>query len=163
MEITVKGKPTFVEGPLPAVGDVVSSFTVKNIKGDTITDEALQGQVTILSVFPDINTRVCDKQTRSFNEKASNIPGVSLVSVSANTIEQLNDWCAAEGLEMDMWSDEKREFAKVFGLLIPELDKLARSVFVITEDKEVAYRELLQEMSEEPNYEAAIEAAKDLL
>lgn len=163
MEITVKGKPTEVKGPLPAVGEVIKSFSLKNIKGETVTDETLKGQITILSVFPDINTGVCDQQTRSFNESASNIEGVRLISVSANTAEELNEWCAAKGLNMDMWTDENREFAESFGLLMPELDKLARSVFVLTEDNEVAYRELVPEMAEEPNYEAAIEAAKDLL
>ncbi len=64
---------------------------------------------------------------------------------------------------MDMWSDADREFAKAFGIFIPELDKLARSVFVLTEDNEVAYREMLSELTDEPNYEAAVEAAKDLL
>lgn len=163
MEITVKGKPTEVKGPLPAVGEVIKSFSLKNIKGETVTDETLKGQITILSVFPDINTGVCDQQTRSFNESASNIEGVRLISVSANTAEELNEWCAAKGLNMDMWTDENREFAESFGLLMPELDKLARSVFVLTEDNEVAYRELVPELAEEPNYEAAIEAAKDLL
>ncbi|MGP6138844.1 MULTISPECIES: thiol peroxidase [unclassified Jeotgalibaca] len=163
MEITVKGKPTLVEGPLPAVGDVVSTFSLKNIKGETVTDETIKGQVTILSVFPDIATSVCDQQTRSFNEVASNIEGIRLVNVSKNTAEELNEWCAAKGLDIDMWTDTDGEFAKAFGVLMPELDKLARSVFVLTEDNEVAYRELVPEMAEEPNYDAAVEAAKDLL
>lgn len=163
MEITVKGNPMTVEGQLPAVGDVVSAFSLKDITGEAVSDATLKGQVTILSVFPDINTSVCDQQTRSFNEVASNIEGVRLVSVSRNTIEELNEWCAAKGLDMDMWSDTEREFAKAFGIYIPELDKLARSVFVLTEDNQVAYREMLAELTDEPNYDAAVEAAKDLL
>ena len=163
MEITVKGNPMTVEGQLPAVGDVVSTFSLKDITGETVSDATLKGQVTILSVFPDINTSVCDQQTRSFNEVASNIEGIRLVSVSRNTIEELNEWCAAKGLDMDMWSDTDREFAKAFGIYIPELDKLARSVFVLTEDNQVAYREMLAELTDEPNYDAAVEAAKDLL
>lgn len=163
MEITVKGNPMTVEGQLPAVGEVISAFSLQDMKGNTVSAEELKGKVTILSVFPDINTGVCDQQTRSFNEIASNIEGVRLVSVSRNTIEELNEWCAAKGLDMDMWSDADREFAKAFGIFIPELDKLARSVFVLTEDNEVAYREMLSELTDEPNYEAAVEAAKDLL
>lgn len=163
MEITVKGNPMTVEGQLPAVGEIISAFSLKDMKGNTVSAEELKGKVTILSVFPDINTGVCDQQTRSFNEIASDIEGVRLVSVSRNTIEELNEWCAAKGLDMDMWSDADREFAKAFGIFIPELDKLARSVFVLTEDNEVAYREMLSELTDEPNYEAAVEAAKDLL
>ena len=64
---------------------------------------------------------------------------------------------------MDMWSDADREFAKACVIFIPELDKLARSVLVLTEDNEVAYREMLSELTDEPNYDAAVEAAKDLL
>lgn len=163
MKITLKGEPVIVEGPLPSVGDVVPAFSLKNINGETVSDETLKGKVTILSVFPDITTSVCDQQTRTFNELASNIEGVRLVSVSRNTVDELSDWCAAQGLDMDMWSDTDLEFAKAFGIYIPEKDKLARSVFVLTEDNKVAYRELVQEWVDQPNHEAAIEAAKDLL
>ena len=73
MEITVKGNPMTVEGQLPAVGEIISAFSLKDMKGNTVSAEELKGKVTILSVFPDINTGVCDQQTRSFNEIASEI------------------------------------------------------------------------------------------
>lgn len=163
MEITRKGQAIPLEGTVPTVGEAIPSFSLTTIEGETVSNETLKGQLAILSVFPDINTSVCDQQTRTFNEKAANIDNIQLISVSRNTKEELKNWCAAQGLDMEMWIDDKGEFGQAFGINMPSLDKLARSVFVITADGLLAYKEIVPEMVEEPNYDAAIGAAKDLL
>lgn len=161
MEITFKGEAKTLEGTLPTVGEQVPAFAIKNTSGEEVGSETLKGKVAILSVFPDITTRVCDKQTRRFHEVASEIEGVQLVSVSKNTEEELSQWCAANGIQMEMLHDDTSEFGKAFGVYIPEMDKLARSVFVLNQEGQLAYKEVVPEGSEEPNYEAAVEAAKD--
>lgn len=162
MEVTFKGEPLQLEGSQPQVGEQIPDFSLKNVTGKEIKKSDMLGNVVILSVFPDINTRVCAAQTRRFHEEASTIPGVKLLSVSKNTKEEMTDWCAANGIQMEMLPDEKGEFGKAFGINIPKLDKLARSVFVVNQEGKLAYKEILAEMTDEPNYEAAVEAAKDL-
>lgn len=163
MQITFKGESVELEGMQPAVGEQAPEFAAENTNGEKISSADLKGKVTILSVFPDITTRVCDKQTRQFHEVASNIDGVQLVSVSKNTEEELSQWCAANGIDMEMLHDDNTDFGKSFGVYMPSMDKLARSVFVLDEEGRVAYKEILAEGSHEPNYEAAVEAAKELV
>lgn len=163
MKVSFKGEPLEVEGIQPKVGENIPTFSVKDVQGKEITNKDLRGDVFILSTFPDINTSVCAKQTTNFNEKVSETEGVKLISLSKNTKAELNDWCSAKGIKMEMVSDVDSEFGKAFGLVIPEMDKLARSVFVITQEGKVGYREIMDEITNEPNYDAAIDAAKGLL
>lgn len=163
MQVTFKGKPMEVEGTQPQVGEKTPHFSVKDVNNKEITDQTLRGEVFILSVFPDINTSVCAKQTTNFNDQVSNIEGVKLISISKNTKEELNDWCSAKGIKMEMVPDTDGSFGNAFGLNIPQMDKLARSVFVISQDGLVGYKEVLSEITDEPNYAAAVDAAKGLL
>lgn len=163
MQVTFKGDPLEIEGVQPNVGEKVPNFLVKDIKGKEITDNDLRDDVFILSIFPDINTSVCAKQTKNFNDKVSSLEGIKLISISKNTKEELNDWCSAKGIKMEMVPDTDGSFGKAFGLNIPQMDKLARSVFVVSQDGLVAYKEVLSEITDEPNYDAAIDAAKGLL
>lgn len=162
MQVTFKGEPLEVEGVQPKVGENIPHFSVKDVTGKEITDRDLQGNISILSIFPDINTSVCAKQTTNFNEKVSSMEGIELISISKNTKEELNEWCSAKGIKMEMVSDSDGEFGKAFGLNIPKMDKLTRSVFVITQEGKVGYREIMDEITNEPNYDAAIDAAKGL-
>ena len=107
---------------------------------------------------------VCDKQTRKFNETAADIEGLTLLSVSRNTKEELADWCSANGIDMQMLHDDAGEFGEAYGLKVPKLgNKLARSVFVIDKDGILSYMEIVPEIATEPNEEAALAAAKNLL
>lgn len=163
MEVTFKGEPMKIEGIQPTIGEPIPAFSLKDTAGNVISSESLKGNVAIISVFPDINTSVCDKQTRNFNEAASDIEGIQLVSVSKNSQDELKEWCAAKGLEVVMLPDNEGTFGEAFGLNLPKINKLARSVFVVTQEGLLAYKEIVPEVAEEPNYEAAVEAAKDLL
>lgn len=163
MQITFKGEPKQLEGTQPIVGEKAPAFSAQNIQGKEVSLDTLKGEVAILSVFPDITTRVCDQQTRRFHEVASNLQGVKLVSISKNSKEELDQWCAANGIDMEMLHDDEAVFGKAYGVYMPEMDKLARSVFVVDEEGRLAYKEILSEGSNEPNYEAAVETAKDLV
>lgn len=163
MQLTRQGENIDVLGKLPEVGEKAPSFSLTSTDGKTVSSEDLKGDVVILSVFPDIATSVCDAQTRSFNEAASNLEGIRLVSVSKNSKEELQEWCAAKGLEMEMLPDADGSFGDAFGIKMDSIDKLTRSVWVIDQEGTLAYKEIVQEMTNEPNYEAAVEAAKDLL
>lgn len=160
MEFTRKGTPLKVEGTQPAVGEQAPDFSLKNLKDETIELSQFKGKVVLISVVPDIDTRVCAIQTKAFNASANDIEGVQLITVSTNTKEQQEKWCAGEGIVMEMLQDTDQLFGKTYGIAIPELNALVRSVFVIDGAGKLVYKEAVAEMVEEPDYDKAIEAAK---
>lgn len=159
MQITRKGVSTPVEGTLPTSGEKAPQFTLLNLDDISVTNDDFLGNTTILSVFPDINTSVCDRQTRHFFELASKIKDVNIVNVSNNTKESLTDWCATNGIDTTMLRDVDGKFGEAYGLWMPEFKVLARSIFVFDKSGTLIYSELVPEMAQEPNYEAALEAA----
>lgn len=160
MEITRKGTPYQLEGTQTTVGEKAPEFSLSNLNGDNVSLADFSKKVVLISVIPDIDTRVCAQQTRAFNEKASKIEGVHLLTISNNTEDQQRNWCAGEGLDMEMLHDPSLSFGQAYGLYMPELQKLARSVFVIDGNGMIVYQEIVPEMVDEPDYEAVIEAAK---
>ena len=118
MQVTLKGEPVEVLGTQPVVGKNAPAFSLYNTEGEKIALDDLRGSVVLISVFPDINTSVCDKQTRKFNETAANIEGLTLLSVSRNTKEELADWCSANGIDMQMLHDDEGEFVEAYGLKV---------------------------------------------
>lgn len=165
MFITRKSENKVFEllGTQPKINDKAPSFALPSTKGRTISLDDLKGQVTIMSVVPNINTRVCAMQTRQFNQKASQLEGVNFFTIARNSLDEFNSWCAGEGLDLENLSDEEGSFGQNFGLTMSEVNLLARSVFVIDKDLHIAYMEIVEEMSNEPNYEQAIAAALRLV
>lgn len=161
MNITRKGVETPVVGIQPAVGQAAPHFALKNLDDKVISNDDLKGRTVLLSVFPDINTSVCDRQTREFFKIASTIPDVRIINVSNNSKETLEGWCATNGIETEMLIDEHREFADAYGLWMPEFEVLARSVFIIDPQGILVYSEIVPEMSHEPDYDAVIAAAQN--
>lgn len=159
MLITRKGVPTPVEGNLPEIGTKAPDFALPNQDDTVVRLSDLSGKTVLITVFPDINTSVCDRQTRSFFTRAAEIPEVKIINISNNTKEQLADWCATHGIDSEMLRDENRSFAHAYGLWMPEFKVLARSVFVINAEGTLVYSELCPEMAQDPDYDGAIEAA----
>ncbi|MCQ9210595.1 thiol peroxidase [Granulicatella seriolae] len=162
MEVTRKGSPYQTEGQVPQVGELVPDFVVVSSKDDELRLDTLKGQVTLISVVPDINTSVCDIQTKKFNQEIAALDDIQLVTVSTNTKEDFLEWCAGNGVDMLMASDTQRDFGKKYGIYIPELDVDQRAVFLLDKEGRLVYKEILVEMVDQPNYEVAIEEAKAL-
>lgn len=161
MEVTFKGKECKLIGNPPKVGDKMPEFTVINKNGQKITNQDLLGKTTLISVVPDINTSVCSIQTKKFNQTMDQYPDVNFLTVSTNTTEDQQKWCAAEGVKnMQLVSDEDHSFGKATGLLIPEMGILARSVWVLDKDGTIIYRQIVDEITDEPNYDAALKELK---
>lgn len=163
MEITKKGVPTALRGTQPEIGKKAPQFKLKNLNDQMIGTESLKGNVVLVSVFPDINTRICDLQTRHFFKLASELNDVKIVNVSNNSKEDFTSWCATNGIDSEMLRDEDHAFADAYGIWIPEFEVLARSIFVLDQNSNLIYSEIVPEMAQEPNYEAAIAAAKSVL
>jgi len=131
-----------------------------------ITLADLKGKPSILSVVPSLDTPVCQKQTRQFNQELGALGDkVNALTVSLDLPFAQNRFCGAEGItNLKSASDyQERSFGRNWGMLIDELKILARGTFVLDKDGKVVYAETVKEVAQEPNYDAALKALKGLL
>ncbi|WP_438493564.1 thiol peroxidase [Paenibacillus sp. IHBB 3054] len=161
-----KGNPITLVGPQLKAGDSAPQFTVsKNLLEDTsLSDYA--GKIKLISVVPSLDTGVCDAQTRRFNSEAAELgDDVVILTISMDLPFAQARWCGAAGIDRVITLSDHKEaaFGQAYGVLIKEFRLDMRSIFVIDKNDTLAYVEYLGEMSEHPNYEAAIVAVKELL
>ena len=162
MIVTRKGTEVELVGKQPEVGKKAPDFNLKNLSDKAIALSALAGTPVLISVVPDIDTRICSIQTKRFNQEAGATEGVAFLTISNNTKEEQSNWCAAEGVDMEMLRDTENQFGEAYGLFIPEMGHLARAIFVVDKEGILAYEKISEEISEEPDYTAALEKAKSL-
>ena len=127
---------------------------------------SFRGKVCILTSVPSLDTPVCDIETRRFNEEADALgDGVVVVAVSMDLPFAQARWCGAAGAQnVQTLSDHRAAtFGTSYGVLIKGLRLLARAVFVLDKDGIVRYQELVPEITAEPDYEAALQAARELV
>jgi thioredoxin-dependent peroxiredoxin len=162
MAVTFKGKPVTLMGSQVKVGDKAPNFTVLANDLSEVTLDDTKGSVRLISVVPSIDTGVCDAQTRRFNEEAAKLDNVKVLTVSVDLPFAQKRWCGANGIENVQTLSDHRDlsFGEAYGVAIKELRLLARAVFVVNSNDEVTYVEYVNEVTDHPNYEAAIEAAK---
>jgi thiol peroxidase len=156
MNITRHGEIVAEINPIE-VGKNAPDFTLTDLSGKEITLSKLTKPV-LISTFPDIDTRVCSLQTKRFNVEAAKHEEIEFLSISNNTKEEQRNWCAAEGVDMTILSDDG-SFADAYGIFLTPTQRLARSIFAIKDGK-VVYRELVAELTQEPDYNRALEAAE---
>jgi thiol peroxidase len=162
-QITFKEKPVTLIGNPVTVGDKAPDFTVLANDLSEVKLSDSKGKVRLISVVPSIDTGVCDQQTRKFNEEAAKLGNVEVLTISVDLPFAQKRWCAAAGIEnVRVLSDHRSlDFGGKFGVAIEELRLLSRSIFVIDSSDTVTYTEYVPEVTNHPNYEAAIEAAKE--
>lgn len=160
--VTFKNNPVTLIGNEVKVGDQAPDFTVLANDLSEVKLNDSKGTVRIISVVPSVDTGVCDAQTRRFNEDASKIGDVQVLTISVDLPFAQKRWCAASGLDnVQVLSDHRDlSFGEAYGVVMQELRLLARSVFVVDSSDKVVYVEYVSEGTNHPNYEAAIEAAK---
>ncbi len=162
--VTLKGSPFSTSGNLPATG--AKAPAVDLVKGDlsALTSAALAGSRVILNIFPSVDTPTCAASVRRFNKEASSIPGTQVVCVSQDLPFALSRFCGAEGLTgVTATSAFRSTFGKDFGVTItdgPLAGLLARAVVVLDAAGVVRHAELVPEIANEPDYVAALAAAK---
>ncbi len=164
--VTLQGELKInVGGELPAVGSVASDFTL--VKGDLseVSLKDFKGKKVLLNIFPSIDTGVCAASVRQFNKDAAGLENTVVLGVSVDLPFAAGRFCAAEGIENVVTASAFRnpEFAADYGVLMvdgPLKGLLARSVVVVDADGKVAYTELVPEVTQEPNYNAALAALK---
>ncbi len=163
--VTFKGNPMTLAGDAVEVGQSAPNFTLHYYEGglNKLSADDLKGKPSIISVVPSLDTPVCATQTKRFNEELSALGDqINAVTVSLDLPFAMNRFCGAESISnMRAASDyQDRSFGTNWGMLIEELKLLARGVFVLDADGKVVYAETVPEVTEEPNYSAALEALK---
>jgi thiol peroxidase len=163
--VTFKGNPLTLEGTLPEVGQPAPAFTVLDTALSPVTLAAFRGKRTVLLSVPSLDTPVCDTEARRFNQAAGALGAdvrVALVSMDL-PFAQLR-WCGAAGVQAVKTYSDHREasFGRAYGVLIREWRLLARAVFVLDAAGVLRYRDLVPEIAQEPNYEAALAAVAKL-
>ena len=160
--VTFKGNPMTLLGPEIKAGDKAPDFRVVDTALTPVSLSDFQGKVKIISAVPSLDTPVCDAETRRFNQEAAKLPGdVVVLTVSLDLPFAQKRWCAATGVDtVRTLSDyQDRSFADAYGVLIKELKLLSRSIFVVDAKDTVRYVQHVKEVTEEPDYAAALEAA----
>jgi len=161
--ITLGGKPCHTSGELPAVGTLAPNFRLVTADLEDVTLETYRGKTKVLSIIPSLGTGVCAASARKFNEKAASIRDAVVLVVSADLPFTMKSFCATEGLHnvVPLSMMRGRNFAKEYGTLItdgPWEGISARAVVVIDGSDKVVYTQLVREIGEEPNYDAALAA-----
>jgi thioredoxin-dependent peroxiredoxin len=161
--VTFKHNPVTLIGNEIKVGDKAPDFTVLANDMSEVSLASSKGKIRLFSVVPSVDTGVCDAQTRKFNEEASKLENVEVITVSVDLPFAQRRWCAASGLDNVITVSDHRDlsFGEAYGVVMKELRLLARAVFVVDASDTVTYVEYVSEGSNHPNYEAAIKAVKE--
>ena len=164
--VTFKGNPMTLQGAEVRVGDKAPDFKVADNAMQPATLDSFRGKFKIICPVPSLDTPVCDMETRRFNQEADKLPeNVVVLTVSVDLPFAQKRWCAAAGVEkVKTLSDFKdRSFGLAYGVLIKELQLLARAVFIVDDQDVVRYAEIVPEITREPDYDRVLNAVKALV
>jgi len=161
--ITFKGGPLTLLGPEIKVGDTAPGFKLLNNSLQEVTLDNYRGKTLILSVAPSLDTPVCAIQTRRFNKEINHLPaGVTVVTVTADLPFAQARFCGVEGIKIEVLSDHRDMcFGNAYGTHIKELRLEARALFVVGKNGKLKHVEYVKEVTEQPDYDKALQAAKE--
>lgn len=164
ISVILRGNPVYLSGKLPAKGSQVPKFTLTTGDLQEIGNAEMEGKRVILNISPSIDTKTCATSTRTFNEIASRLDNTDVYYVSADLPFAQSRFCGTEGLtNIKTASSFRSDFGKAFGVTMTSgvmKGLLARAVVVLDAKGKVLYTELVSEISNEPNYDAAINSLK---
>jgi thiol peroxidase len=159
--VNMRGNPMPLEGDAVAPGAAAPDFklTGNDMKPVTLADTS---GVRIISAVPSLDTPVCDTETRRFNEEAAKLDGVTIYTVSRDLPFAQKRWCGAAGVDKVVTLSDYRDgsFGRGWGVMLEPLQIHCRAVFVLGSDGTVTYAQYCPEVTAEPDYEAAIAAAR---
>lgn len=163
--VTLKGNPVTVAGKLPKKGEGVADFTLTGKDLGDISLKSYAGKRKVLNIVPSLDTPTCQQSTRVFNQRASSVNNSVVLVISADLPFAMSRFCGAEGLSdvVTLSTFRAKDFHGKYGVDIadgPLKGLTARAVVVLDEDNTVLHSELVSEIANEPNYEAALAALK---
>jgi thiol peroxidase len=163
--VTLGGNPITVAGNFPKKGDTAPDFTLTNKDLRDVSLKDFAGKRKVLNIVPSLDTPVCAKSTRIFNERTGGMANTAVLVISADLPFAMNRFCGAEGLTnvATLSTVRGREFHIKYGVDItdgPLKGLAARGVVVLDQNNKVLHAELVPEIKQEPDYEAALAALK---
>jgi thioredoxin-dependent peroxiredoxin len=164
--VTLLENPVTLLGPEISVGQSAPDVELVGNDLSAVKLSSFKGKVCIVAAVPSLDTPVCDTEIRRFNEEAGKLgKDVVVVTVSADLPFAQARWCGAAGIANVQTLSDHREaaFGAAYGILIKGLRLLARAIFVVDKEGTVRYTELVKEVATEPDYDAALAAARELL
>lgn len=160
--VTLRGNPLSTSGELPSVGSSAPSFSLVGADLAEIGNESLAGKRVILNIFPSIDTPTCATSVRVFNERAAGLDNAVVICVSEDLPFAQNRFCGAEGIENCLTASGFRsDFADAYGVRMvdgPLKGLMARAIVVLDESGTIVHTELVPEIAQEPDYDAALGA-----
>jgi thiol peroxidase len=163
--ITMKGNALTMVGNEVKVGESAPDFEVFDNNLKPVKLSSFRGKVCIISSVPSLDTSVCDIETRRFNEEAGKLGSdVVVLTISMDLPFAQKRWCGAADVKNVQTLSDHRDasFGKAYGVLIKELRLLARTVFVVDRNGIIRYMQIVDELTNEPDYEVALNAVKGL-
>jgi thiol peroxidase len=162
-QVTFKGDAVNTCGQLPGRGEDAPDCTLVKADLSEFTFSELKGQRVVLNIFPSIDTPVCAASVRRFNQAAASLRDTTVLCISVDLPFAHTRFCAAEGLDkvVPLSAFRCAAFGEKYGVTIadgPLAGLLARAVLVVGEDGNVIYSQLVPEIAEEPDYDAALAA-----
>jgi len=161
--VTLKGNPMTLLGPALRVGDPAPPFTVVDGTLSPVSLADFAGKMKLISVVPSLDTPICELQTKRFHEEAAKLSaGVAVLTVSMDLPFAQSRFCTTHGIDkIRVLSDyQSGSFGLAYGVLIKEVRLLARSIFVADAKDAIRYLQIVPEVSEHPDYEAALKALR---
>lgn len=161
------GQDAIVVGADIQVGQQAPEFTAQAMNWTFIKAlESTQGKVRIIGSLPSLNTSVCDRETRKFNQEAASLDeNIAIMMISMDLPFTIKNWCAAAGIDKVITLSDhlEAEFGVKYGVLLKEQRIFRRAIFVIDKADKVVYVEYMPAIGEEPKYEEVLAAAKEVL
>ena len=158
--VTIGGNPVSVRGVFPKVGDTAPAFSLVAKNLSDVSLENFQGKRKILNIFPSIDTPTCATSVRQFNAKANSLPNTVVLCISADLPFAQARFCGAEGISnVVLLSSFRSSFAQDYGVAIASTGLrglTTRAVLVLDENNRVLHGELVADIANEPDYEAAL-------
>ncbi len=160
-----KGQPCHTYGTLPAPGTEAPCYHLTGLNLNEVQCNEFAGRRVVLNIFPSLDTEICARSVRRFNEEASSLDNTTVLCVSMDLPFAMSRFCTVESIKNVVPASAFRSplFAQKFGVQLvdgPLAGLLSRAVIVLDTDRKVLYSELVEEITNEPDYEGALSVLK---
>ena len=162
IQVTMKGNPVTLLGNDVEVGQLAPDATLTANDLSEVKLSSFKGKKLLISVVPSLDTPICDQQTKRFNQEAAKLVDVQILTISMDLPFAQKRWCGAAGVDKLKTLSDHREasFAQAYGLLIKGPRLLARAIILVDTTGKIVYKQIVPEITTEPNYNDALETLK---
>lgn len=164
MEVTFGNQKIALKGERVSLGDKAQNFVAIDTDLQVKTLQDYDDDYLVISVVPSVDTGVCDYQTKTFNKNLASFKNVRVITISNDLPFALKRWCGAAGLDHVVTLSDHRDldFAKKYGTLLEPLRLQTRAVFVLDAERQVIYKEYVEDVSSHPSYDEVTMLLKEV-